>query len=138
MERYLRLITGSLVIVSVVLAYFMPDKTYFIYLAGFAGLDVLQSAFTKTGLSIMLAEKLFKEDTPNTTLYLVYRFISGAVVILGVVLYLSTPVIFGWSTLWFLVIVAIVNIQSAFTNQCPLMITLRLIMKRDKTVPTAV
>jgi hypothetical protein len=43
-ERYLRLVAGSLVLLSVLLAHFVSG--WFLLLTGFVGLNLLQSAFS--------------------------------------------------------------------------------------------
>jgi hypothetical protein len=43
-ERYLRLVAGSLVLVSVLLAHLV--SSWFLLLTGFVGLNLLQSAFS--------------------------------------------------------------------------------------------
>ncbi len=55
-ERYLRAIAGSFVLVSVLLGYY--HSPYWLLLAGFVGLNLLQSAFTNWCPMITILEKL--------------------------------------------------------------------------------
>ena len=55
-ERYLRAIAGSFILVSVLLAHF--HSPYWLFFTGFVGLNLLQSAFTNWCPMITLLKKL--------------------------------------------------------------------------------
>ena len=55
-ERYLRAIAGSFILVSVLLAYYISLK--WLLLTGFVGLNLLQSAFTNWCPMITLLKKI--------------------------------------------------------------------------------
>ena len=55
-ERYLRAIAGSFVLVTVLLAYY--HSLYWLFFTGFVGLNLLQSAFTNWCPMITLLKKL--------------------------------------------------------------------------------
>ena len=56
MERYIRAIAGSFVLISVLLAYF--HSLYWLFFTAFVGLNLLQSAFTKWCPMEFFLEKL--------------------------------------------------------------------------------
>jgi hypothetical protein len=56
MERYIRAIAGSFILISLVLAYL--HSVYWLFFTGFVGLNLLQSAFTKWCLMEKFLEKL--------------------------------------------------------------------------------
>jgi hypothetical protein len=55
-ERYLRMIAGSFILVSVLLAHY--HSKYWLFFAGFVGLNLLQSAFTNWCPMITILKKL--------------------------------------------------------------------------------
>ena len=55
-ERYLRAIAGSFVLVSVLLAHY--HSQYWLFFTGFVGLNLLQSAFTNWCPMITILKKL--------------------------------------------------------------------------------
>ena len=55
-ERYLRMIAGSFVLVSVILAHY--HSPYWLFFTGFVGLNLLQSAFTNWCPMITILKKL--------------------------------------------------------------------------------
>ena len=55
-ERYLRAIAGSFVLVTVLLAHY--HSPYWLFFTGFVGLNLLQSAFTNWCPMITLLKKL--------------------------------------------------------------------------------
>jgi len=55
-ERYLRAISGSFVLVTVLLAHY--HSPYWLFFTGFVGLNLLQSAFTNWCPMITLLKKL--------------------------------------------------------------------------------
>ena len=55
-ERYLRAIAGSFVLVSVLLAHY--HSQYWLFFTGFVGLNLLQSAFTNWCPMITFLKKL--------------------------------------------------------------------------------
>lgn len=55
-ERYLRLIAGSLILLSVALGHWVNPNFY--YFTGFVGLNLFQSAFTDWCPMITILEKL--------------------------------------------------------------------------------
>jgi len=55
-ERYLRMIAGSFVLVSVLLAHY--HSQYWLFFTGFVGLNLLQSAFTNWCPMITILKKL--------------------------------------------------------------------------------
>jgi glucan phosphoethanolaminetransferase (alkaline phosphatase superfamily) len=56
LERYLRAIAGSFILVSVLLAYF--HSLYWLFFTGFVGLNLLQSAFTNWCPMMTILRKL--------------------------------------------------------------------------------
>jgi len=56
MEQWIRLIAGSLVLISTVLGYFYHP--YWFFFTAFVGLNLMQSAFTKWCLMENILEKL--------------------------------------------------------------------------------
>jgi hypothetical protein len=56
LDRYLRLIAGSFVLLSVALGYWVNPKSY--YFTAFVGLNLLQSAFTNWCPMMTLLRKL--------------------------------------------------------------------------------
>jgi hypothetical protein len=56
MERYIRAIAGSFILISLVLAYL--HSAYWLFFTAFVGLNLLQSGFTKWCLMEKLLEKL--------------------------------------------------------------------------------
>ena len=59
-ERYLRMIAGSFVLVSVILAHY--HSPYWLFFTGFVGLNLLQSAFTNWCPMITILKKLGVEN----------------------------------------------------------------------------
>ena len=55
-ERYLRMIAGSFILVSVILAHY--HSLYWLFFTGFVGLNLLQSAFTNWCPMITILKKL--------------------------------------------------------------------------------
>jgi glucan phosphoethanolaminetransferase (alkaline phosphatase superfamily) len=55
-ERYLRAIAGTFVLVSVLLAYY--HSVYWLFFTGFVGLNLLQSAFTNWCPMMTILKKL--------------------------------------------------------------------------------
>ena len=55
-ERYIRAIAGSFVLVSVLLAHY--HSQYWLFFTGFVGLNLLQSAFTNWCPMITILKKL--------------------------------------------------------------------------------
>ena len=55
-ERYIRAIAGSFILISLLLAYI--HSPYWLFFTAFVGLNLLQSAFTKWCLMEALLEKL--------------------------------------------------------------------------------
>jgi hypothetical protein len=55
-ERYLRMIAGSFILVSVILAHY--HSPYWLFFTGFVGLNLLQSAFTNWCPMITILKKL--------------------------------------------------------------------------------
>jgi len=55
-ERYLKMIAGSFVLVSVILAHY--HSPYWLFFTGFVGLNLLQSAFTNWCPMITILKKL--------------------------------------------------------------------------------
>jgi hypothetical protein len=56
MERYIRAIAGSFILISLLLAHFY--SLYWLWFTAFVGLNLLQSAFTKWCLMEEILEKL--------------------------------------------------------------------------------
>lgn len=56
MERYIRAIAGSFILISLLLAHF--HSAYWLWFTAFVGLNLLQSAFTKWCLMERFLEKL--------------------------------------------------------------------------------
>lgn len=64
-ERALRLMAGTVILLSMALAYFVSPKWY--YLTAFVGLNLLQSAFTNWCPAMAIFRKLgLKDDTRPT------------------------------------------------------------------------
>ena len=57
MENAIRMIAGSMVLLSLVLYYFISP--YWLFLAGFVGLNLMQSAVTRFCPAEMIMGKLF-------------------------------------------------------------------------------
>jgi hypothetical protein len=56
MERYIRAIAGSFILISLLLAYYQSH--YWLWFTAFVGLNLLQSAFTRWCLMETFLEKL--------------------------------------------------------------------------------
>ncbi len=63
MERYIRGIAGTLILISLLLAWFC--STYWLLLTAFVGLNLLQSAFTKWCLMEKILARLGIAEKPE-------------------------------------------------------------------------
>jgi hypothetical protein len=127
----LRLMAGSVVLISLALShYFSPN---WLYLTGFVGLNLLQSAFTGWCPAVTIFQKMgLQQATCNTSGMSVNQavhIIAGSV-ILGTVV---AVVAFGVTTS-LLIVTAVIGaslLQSAFTGWCPAMMMARLVGFKD-------
>ena len=63
-ERALRLMAGTVILISMALAYFVSTKWY--YLTAFVGLNLLQSAFTNWCPAMTIFRRLGLKETSCT------------------------------------------------------------------------
>ncbi len=71
-ERYLRLIAGSIVFATVLLGHYVSP--YWFLFTGFVGLNLFQSAFTNWCPMMTILRKLGVPDAPNAKAQAVSRF----------------------------------------------------------------
>ncbi len=64
-ERGLRLLAGVMVLLSLVLAYFFSH--HWLWLTGFAGLNLLQSAFTNWCPAVMILRAMGLKDAGSAS-----------------------------------------------------------------------
>jgi hypothetical protein len=63
-DRYLRLIAGSVVLATILLAHF--HSPYWLLFTGFVALNLIQSAFTNWCPMMTILRKSGVKDTPST------------------------------------------------------------------------
>lgn len=123
----LRLMAGTVILISLTLGSYINE--YWYYLAGFVGINLFQSAFTKwcpaVAIFQMMGLKAESCSTPGMTVNQGVHIIAGLIVMITV-----GAVMLGAISSQVLIVTAIVGAslaQSAFTGWCPAIMIARML-----------
>lgn len=130
----LRLMAGTVVLISLALSVYVHPA--WLYLTGFVGLNLLQSAFSGWCPAVSIFKALGLQQTSCNVQGMTVD--QGVHIIAGTLILVSTTSVlwFNMPTLW-LVITAIVGLsllQSAFTGWCLAMTLARLLGFKDPKI----
>lgn len=127
LDSALRLMAGCVVLISLALAHFLNPN--WLYLTGFVGLNLLQSAFTKWCPAVTIFKVLGLEAEACAAQGMSVQ--QGVHIIAGSMILLTTAaVLFFSAPSWVLVITAVLGLsllQSAFSGWCPAFTIARLV-----------
>jgi hypothetical protein len=119
MERIIRLFAGSVLLISLGLAYWIHP--YWLILTILVGINLLQSGFTDWCPMMWVLNKLNIKKTGTGKTEMMARGISGGLVLVSMLLVIFIRGYWGWLS----VIVALNLIQFYFTSRCPIVFILK-------------